>query len=154
VDFETADLNHDPPHVDLDPSHRDPFLPYVDFETADLNHDPPHVDLDPSHRDPFLPYVDFETADLNHDPPHVDLDPPHRDPFLPHVDFGTADLNHDPQHVDFVWSPVNFDCSSTPRRIGFRAEALGNQRDARPAFFVDGRVQRPLSCSAAGPEEE
>src|SRR5437588_8909135 len=33
----------------------------------------PHVDLDPPHRDPFLPHVDFETADLNHDPQHIDF---------------------------------------------------------------------------------
>ena len=32
-----------------------------DLGTADLNHDPPHVDLDPPHRDRFLPHVDFET---------------------------------------------------------------------------------------------
>ena len=82
-----------------------------DLGTADLNHDPPHVDLDPSHRDRFLPHVDLGTADLNRDPPHRDFDPPHRDRFLPHGDFETADLNHHPQHVDFVWSRVNFDWS-------------------------------------------
>src|SRR5438105_12875600 len=51
-------------------------------------------------------------------------------------DLGTADLNHDPPHVDFVWSRVNFDCSTTPSRIGIRAEALENQCDARPTFFA------------------